>query len=103
MKEYLDMRFDVRLLSVPSSRIVSVIGERTSGLLDDKVSEELSVIASFFIRTDYMRYAQGSLDSFMLPVEEHRTEFLKGERKEIVKKSIAFINIVESQKEETEK
>ena len=41
-------------------------------------------LVSLFTRTDYIVFAQGSIDSRLDPPQEHVAAFADGERKEIV-------------------
>ena len=95
MRQYLEYRFDVKLASVTSQKIFSEVSSRSGCLLDEAYENVLTEISSLFVRTDYIRYARGSLDSFLLPQKEHQAAFLNGEKKQIVTSSLSYIDSLE--------
>ena len=60
--------------TVPSSRIAKVISNVTGDMLDEKEESVVMSICAMFVRTDYIRFAQGSIDSKLLPSNEHKAE-----------------------------
>lgn len=96
MRNYLNSRFGFDFSTVPSSRIAKVISNVTGDMLDEKEESVVMSICAMFVRTDYIRFAQGSIDSKLLPSNEHKAEFAKGERKEIIKRSIALIHYLDN-------
>ncbi len=95
MRSYLNNRFHTSFISVTSNNIFNYINSLTNGLLDNKAEEAAITLSSLFIRTDYIIFAYGSIDSLLLPAEEHRASFTLDERKEIVQKSIDCIYLFE--------
>lgn len=89
MRSYLEIRYDFPFSKTVSSQIMNKITEVTGGLLSDKKTDAAGEIASVFIRTDYIRYAQGAVGT-------ENTFFLENERIEMLKKLKANIIILEN-------
>ncbi|MBQ1833430.1 MAG: hypothetical protein II563_08870 [Treponema sp.] len=105
MRTYLDSRFGVPFSSVTTKRISSVIFNVTGGMLSELQEDAVLTIVSLFTRTDYIIFAQNSIDSKQLPVEIHEAAFNEGERGGIVEstvKAIEGLEKVEEEKEEVE-
>ena len=95
IKNYLNNRFSTNLTSTPSGKIYSEILKNTDGIIDENYTASLEELSRFFIRTDYIKFAHGSLDSHLLPQEEHAAAFQKTERATIITRSILSINKLE--------
>jgi hypothetical protein len=74
----------------------SLIFSVSDFVFTEEEESALDKLSRLFVRTDYIRFAQGSIDSQLLPVEEHRAELLDNERKTIVEETNSIINIFES-------
>lgn len=83
MKNYLAYRFRSHFASVTSKKILEHIKEISGDKLTAGQITSLEYLTNIFIRTDYIRYAQNSIESKLLPVEEHSASFLVGEKKSI--------------------
>lgn len=83
MKRYLAYRFRTQFGSVTSKKIPELVEEVSQGKLTPGQKTAIEYITSVFIRTDYIRFARDSIESKLLPVEEHSAAFTKGERKSI--------------------
>lgn len=95
MRSYLDFRFASTFASVTGSKIASYIQKITGNLAEGKELEAIEELSSIFIRTDYIRFASGSIDSQLLPAELHQAVFAENERKSIVEKSFKIIDVFE--------
>lgn len=100
MRSYLDSRFGVPFGSVTTKRIASVIFNVTGGMLSDSQENSILNIVSLFTRTDYIIFAQNSIDSKQLPVEVHEAAFNEGERSGIVETTGKSIEELEKVEEE---
>lgn len=96
MKQYLEYRFSYPFGAVTSKRIALKIKEINGNSLSAGQENAVDYLTALFIRTDYIRYAQGSIDSRLLPVEEHSAAFAKGERKNMVDTSCQTIARLEA-------
>ncbi len=96
MRTYLEFRFASSFASVTGNRIVQYILKITGNSASDEQFSALEELAGLFIRTDYIRFAEGSIDSQLLPAEEHQAVFSKNECSSIVKKSFEIIDVFES-------
>ncbi len=96
MREYLEYRFKVSFSSVSKNKMHSLIFSVSDFVFTEEEESALDKLSRLFVRTDYIRFAQGSIDSQLLPVEEHRAELLDNERKTIVEETYSIINIFES-------
>ncbi|MBR6080077.1 MAG: hypothetical protein IKQ66_02515 [Treponema sp.] len=95
MRTYLDSRFGVPFGAVTTKRIASVIFNVTGGMLSDSQEDAVLTIVSLFTRTDYIIFAQNSIDSKQLPVEIHEAAFNEGERAGIVESTNGAIEGLE--------
>lgn len=85
MRSYLEYRFGTPFASVTASHVAGVINNATGNMLSEEQESFVMDLVSLFTRTDYIVFAQGSIDSRMDPPQEHIAAFADGERKEIVK------------------
>lgn len=100
LRTYLSKRFGINFSSVPSRRIYSLADSAASGFLSESKGDALEEIMQSFIRTDYIRFAFGSLDSQTFPREEHEAVFLAGEKENLVKRTVKDIETFEKEEEE---
>ena len=101
MRVYLEYRFATSFATIPSSKITAVIDEVTGGMFSETQQNAIDDIASLFVRTDYIRFATGSIDSQLLPLQEHQTSFMEKERDKIIDRSQKSILILEKNEDET--
>ena len=47
------------------------------------------------MRTDYIRFASGSIDSKLLPAETHQALFVENEKKSMVAETYKIIDLLE--------
>lgn len=71
MRVYLEHRFNESFDSVPSSRIVEKIRTITGDMLSGEQQCALEELSGQFRRTDYIRFAQGSIDMQSVPLERN--------------------------------
>ena len=102
MRKYLDSRFGIPFASVTTKRIASAIFNVTGGMLSESQEDAVLTIVSLFTRTDYIIFAQNSIDSKQLPVEVHEAAFNEGERSGIVESTTEAINGLEKADDEKE-
>ncbi len=95
MRSYLDFRFGAGFASVTGSKIAVYILKITGNLAGEKEFDAIEELSSIFIRTDYIRFASGSIDSQLLPAELHQAVFAENERKSIIEKSFKIIGVFE--------
>ncbi|HBP09538.1 MULTISPECIES: hypothetical protein [unclassified Treponema] len=95
MREYLEFRFAVSFCSVPGKNVGAKIFDITSGLVGEKVCEAIESLSCFFVRTDYIRFASGSIDSKLLPAETHQALFVKNEKKSMIVETCKIIDLLE--------
>lgn len=96
MRTYLEFRFASSFASITGNRIVQYILKITGNSCNDEEFAALENLAQIFIRTDYIRFAEGSIDSQLLPAEEHQAVFASDERSSIIKKTFEIIDVFES-------
>lgn len=92
MRKYLSFRFSAPCASVPASKIALVIPETDV----PAIMAQAESLCAAFTRTDYIRFAAGSIDSKLLPEEDHKAGFAPGERELIVSKAFEIIDCFES-------
>lgn len=102
VRKYLEFRFNTSFASVTVSRMLSKIQEVTGNMLNENTEEAVEDIVSAFVRTNYIRFASGSIDSKRLPVEEYQASFLPGERTKMVITLRKAINRLEKGGEEND-
>lgn len=95
MKSYLEYRFRIPFASVTSNRIYQKISNAVGDMLNEAQDNAIEYIVTSFIRTDYIKFANGSIDSRLLPLEEHEAVLVEGERKKIVEMSESAISSLE--------
>lgn len=95
LRKYLEFRFAVSFCSVSGKNIGAKIFDIMNGLAGAGVSEAIESLVCLFVRTDYIRFAAGSIDSSLLPAETHQALFVKGEKKSMVLETCRIIDLLE--------
>lgn len=95
MRRYLKSRFEVDFSAVAAGRIMNSLNEIASENSSVEIEEALISLVQLFKRTDYIKFARGSIDSRLLPASEHETVLGKNERKSIVKSTDSLIQKIE--------
>jgi len=80
MRTYLSNRFGQSFESVASSRIAASVRNCTGNMLSDEQQDTVDELEALFRRTDYIRFAPGSVDAELLPLQEHQALFAEEER-----------------------
>ncbi|MCR4741754.1 MAG: hypothetical protein K5866_02625 [Treponema sp.] len=88
MRKYLEVRFDQPFSRTVSSKIISLYDQATYGLSSESKFQAAENISAIFIRTDYVRYAQGSINS-------KDANFQEKEKSELIQKLIESIECLE--------
>lgn len=102
VRKYLEFRFNTSFSSVTVSKMFSKIQEVTGNMMSEAAEKAAEDIVSIFVRTNYIRFASGSIDSKRLPAEEYQASFLSGERTKIVITLRKAINRLEKGGEEND-
>lgn len=102
VRKYLEFRFNTSFASVTVNRMFAKIQEVTGNMMSESAAEAAESIVSFFVRTNYIRFASGSIDSRRLPAEEHQASFLPGERTKMIITLRKAINRLEKGGEEND-
>ncbi len=95
LKDYISVRFGRNFLSCETSKIFSEFENIFQGTMSDFYQEQIESLISVFYRTDYIRFAQNSIDSARLPHEKFSANFLPDEKSNICKNCIDFIKNIE--------
>ena len=70
IRHYLDFRFGYRFSAVSSSAIMDTFDKIMAGAMSEKSQSGAMSLAAVLRRTDYVRYARGSIDSKKEPAEQ---------------------------------
>lgn len=97
LREYLEYRFKTSFASVTGKNIEYKIMSVTGNFMSEKQEQAVENLTSSFIRTNYIRFASGSIDSKMLPIEEHQAGFLKDEKKLLIQSTHRIIDAFEKE------
>lgn len=100
LRKYLSYRFGENFETVPSSSIAVVFNEITQGVVSDFYLDQIEKLSMLFFRTDYIRYASGSIDSRRVPKKDYETRFQEGERENLVQSAGEIIRNFENGGEE---
>ena len=98
LRKYLQERLGYRFLTVSTKEFSMAFQNATGGFLSEERMEVAEEIEGAFRRTDYIRYAQGSLDSQKFPSSEFAAVFQEGERKRILESARSLVNAFEDEK-----
>ncbi|MCH5290293.1 MAG: hypothetical protein J1D88_00845 [Treponema sp.] len=91
MRTYLTNRFCASYQSVAVKHLVTFTNELTGNMLSSFQENAAIQVYSLFVRTDYIRYAQGSLDSRQIPQSKHEACFAEDERQQVVDQTIQCV------------
>ncbi|WP_407398041.1 hypothetical protein [Treponema sp.] len=97
LREYLEYRFKTPFASVTGKNIEFKIMTVTGGMMGDRQERAVEDLTADFVRTNYIRFASGSIDSKRLPVEEHQAGFMKGEKKSLILSTHKIIDAFEKE------
>lgn len=91
LRNYLAYRFDWQVVSLTSNCIESFFDGFTAGTMPLAMSLQVENLGAIFRRLDYVRFAQGSVDSLRLPVNRYAAALEEGERLQIVNQTYDII------------
>lgn len=97
LREYLEYRFKSPFASVTGKNIEYKIYKITGGMMSEKQEKAVEELTAHFVRTNYIRFASGSIDSKMLPAEEHQAGFVNGEKKSLILSTHKIIDAFEKE------
>lgn len=95
-RKYLSARFSTPFNSIATNSIAKRIMNVTGNFMSGEQEDSVISLTSLFTRTDYIRFAKDSIDSKLLPAEEHEAAFYPGEKEVIVKLTITAISNLEA-------
>lgn len=102
-RKYFSGRLGISFESVVSRDFPKAFLEATGGFMSEDRTEKSEEITGIFFRTDYIRFAEGSLESERFPSSENSASFQDGERKRILEKGREVIFSFENNKRPKEK
>ncbi len=91
LRMFLTHRFDRPFLSITTDLMYQEFTDVAGGSIDDDADHTVHQILEIFNRTDYVRYASGSIDSFKIPVALHQANLAEGERDMLISRSIKLV------------
>ncbi len=97
IRSYLTLRLAKNFSCIPSSAVSKAI--HSAFYADTKEFIPINFISSLsllFKRTDYIKFAAGSIDSKLQPAVEHETVLSKNERSSIINETVTSIQILET-------
>ena len=94
-RDYLSYRFDKPFSNYDTRELEEIFAKISSET--ERFAQKLRIeeLISLFHRTDYIRYAIGSLDSKLLPPSQHEAALLSGEREEMCETVCKAISCLE--------
>lgn len=99
MRTYLEKRFGTSFSAIPASKIVLQIISCTGDMLSPELQNVVTTLSGLFYRTDYIRFAVGSVDSELLPAQEHQASFLEQERAQLIERTNDIVKQLEMKDE----
>ena len=85
IRRYLDFRFGYRFSAVSSPAIMNTFEKIMAGAMSEKTQSGAMSLAAVLRRTDYVRYARGSIDSKKEPAEEFAADLKADERSSLIR------------------
>lgn len=101
-RTYLAFRFDYPFASASARGIRNAFQKICLGEIPHVIDNSVEDLTSMFIRTDYIRYAHGSIESQLYPPAEHQAKLAASERKSLTDMVLKAIAIFESDGESEE-
>ncbi len=93
---YLTTRFGRHFDTLSTDQIMPAFDEIYSGTMSDFLQETVASVVAIFHRSDYIRFAQGSLDSKRLPADKYATVLQQDERSTLIASSRNIIKAFET-------
>ena len=94
-RDYLTERFGVPFGALTKNQFIPVFNTLTASAVGGFALDNFEAIVEIFTRTDYIRFARGSLEAKRLPAERFAAAFRDGEREELLATSRAVIKLFE--------
>ena len=85
IRRYLDFRFGYRFSAVSSPAIMDTFEKIMADAMSEKTQSGAMSLAAVLRRTDYVRYARGSIDSKKEPAEEFAADLKTDERSSLIR------------------
>ena len=85
IRRYLDFRFGYRFSAVSSPAIMDTFEKIMADAMSEKTQSGAMSLAAGLRRTDYVRYARGSIDSKKEPAEEFAADLKADERSSLIR------------------
>ncbi|WP_455157685.1 hypothetical protein [Treponema socranskii] len=85
IRRYLDFRFGYRFSAVSSPAIMDTFEKIMADAMSEKTQSGAMSLAAVLRRTDYVRYARGSIDSKKEPAEEFAADLKADERLSLIR------------------
>ena len=85
IRRYLDFRFGYRFSAVSSSALMDTFERVMAGTMSEKSQSGAMSLAAVLRRTDYVRYARGSIDSKKEPAEQFAADLKTDERASLIR------------------
>ena len=85
IRRYLDFRFGYRFSAVSSPAIMDTFEKIMAGAMSEKTQSGAMSLAAVLRRTDYVRYARGSIDSKKEPAEQFAADLKADERSSLIR------------------
>ena len=85
IRRYLDFRFGYRFSAVSSPAIMDTFEKIMADAMSEKTQSGAMSLAAVLRRTDYVRYARGSIDSKKEPAEEFAADLKADERSSLIR------------------
>ncbi len=95
-RKYFKGRLGSSFDSVSTNELSKAFHDATGGFMGGERESKMEEMCGIFHRTDYIRYASGSLESKKLPSRDFAAAFQDGERKSIVQSGRDFVAVWES-------
>ena len=89
MRNYLSVRFEGQFANCGASEIMQNFYKVTNHLASEQKEEAVSMIASVFVRTDFIRYSNNSYG-------KNKSSFLKDEKNKVIENLKNYIQIIEA-------
>lgn len=94
-RRYLSVRFGIDFNCLATNQFYPAFEKATSGVLDGFMVDNMEAIIEIFIRMDYVRFAQNSMESRKKPESLYAAVLKEGERQELINTSRAIIRLFE--------
>ncbi|MBP3708783.1 MAG: hypothetical protein J6I73_00020 [Treponema sp.] len=84
IRKYLDFRIGYHFTTVSTSSIMETFDTIMAGTMSERKQSAIMSLVAVMRRTDYIRYARGSIDSERQPADQYAAKFGKDERLSLI-------------------